>query len=88
MNENDIKTCDRHCIFRAAGSTFAVSALSVDSGTAGVTLGLGLRRLLQGALLFGAAVCATPVLPTGCAPVQTHKPTDILFPNPSIRRSL
>lgn len=29
MNNNDLKTCDRHCIFRAAGSTFAVSALLV-----------------------------------------------------------
>jgi chemotaxis signal transduction protein len=29
MNANDPKTNDRHCIFGAAGSTFAVSALSV-----------------------------------------------------------
>ncbi len=29
MNDNDLKACDRHCVFRAAGSTFAVSGLLV-----------------------------------------------------------
>lgn len=29
MNGHDLQTTDRHCIFKAAGSTFAISVLSV-----------------------------------------------------------